>query len=117
MLAILSWLLLFVGIVKEQEDDEGLSGARLLITGVALVFGLAAALMVNFIRRRTTLRTHVEALHLLYLFERMPLTGAAHMVFQMKVKRPMAGGRIVKYSHYSVYSDGSFREDEDPVCC
>ena len=26
-------------------------------------------------------------------------------------------GKAIKYTHYSVLTDGSFREDEDPVCC
>lgn len=117
VLAVLAWvaILLKVGGIIKSAEDEGTTVVRLALSAAAPLFAIAASLMFHFIRKRTTLKTHLEALHLLYVFEKMPLTGASHLMYEMKVKRPQ--GKVIKYSRYSVYSDGSFREDEDPVCC
>ena len=100
---------------KDEDEDQPISVPRLALTVVSGLFAVAAGLTFHYTRRITTLKTHVEALHLLYVFEKMPVTGVPHVMYSMKVKRPQ--NKVIKYSHYSVLTDGSFREDEDPVCC
>ena len=105
---------------KEDEDKDGDNGVIRLVLHVAgvITFGIAISI-ICWLRRRVTLKNHVEALHLLYVYDKMPLTGAAHVQFQMTLKtsqRNGLGGKVKQDQHYTVYSDGSFREDAERTC-
>ena len=135
LLTAVSWAIFAVKMLANSDDEDELKvdedegpyaqmGGVVRLAGVIGVITLGIATwIIHWLRRRITLKNHVEALHLLYVYDKMPLTGTAQVQFQMTLK---AGQRIgsgstrssyMRHQHYTVYSDGSFRSDAELTCC
>lgn len=123
MAAAVACLLLGVGgyasrlLVPSISDKEDEPVAVRMATSIASAVLVGASVVIfQITRQRLTLRTHIEALHLLYVYDKMPTSGPTREVFDMKVGQKR--GKVIQYNHYRVFSDGSIREDEEnPVCC
>lgn len=73
------------------------------------------AVTVMYSARRTSLYTHVRALHRLYVHDSMPLCALEERdeVFRGKLRRPC--GRLFRYNVYRSFSDGSVDVEEEPL--
>lgn len=95
-------------------------GLRPLLLAIAAWVGFAATMM--FSVKSTSLKTHVGALHLLYVHERMPISAEEQAeVFCIKIRRP--AGNLIRCNVYRSLSDSWLAVEEEPLfmwsrlCC